>query len=76
MFGQTWPFLAVVKISAVLPKDPTYESVFFFTLHCNVHNVHTKKLTNIRARKISILALKCTFLGQNRLNIYNQFEKE
>ena len=35
-------------------------------------SVPTKKLNNIEVGKRSILTLKCTFLGQNRLNIYNK----
>ena len=34
--------------------------------------VRTKKLTSVKMGKLSIFALKCTFLGQNRLDIYNQ----
>lgn len=31
-------------------------------------SICTKKLTHIKVRKLSILALKCTYLGENRIN--------
>ena len=34
-------------------------------------SVHTIKLINKEVRKLSVLSLKCTVLGQNRLNVCN-----
>ena len=37
------------------------------------YGVCTKKLVNIKSRKLSIFALKCNFLGPNWLKIWNLF---
>ena len=36
--------------------------------------ISTKWLINIKVRKGPILALKCTFLGQTKLNMFNQLK--
>ena len=58
-----------------LAKSIVFQSCCFhiqsFSLHCSIH---TKKVDYKKVRKWSILALKCTFLGQNRLNIYNKLQ--
>ena len=64
--------LAVLKISSILLKYPTFEGVYFIFSWKNKYKIrvsvlYTKKWIIIIARKLQILALKCTFLGQNRL---------
>ena len=68
--------MAVLKISSILIKYHTFNGVFSYfhgqnkykirvSVHCSLRS---KKLINIKVRKISILAIKNTFLVQNRLN--------
>jgi hypothetical protein len=68
---QTALFFAVLEITAGFFSMFLWAKKYIirFSAHCRVR---TKKLINIKVRKMSILAMKCTFLGQNRLNIYNQ----
>ena len=41
-----------------------------YRIRVSLHlNIHTKKLIHIKVRNISFLALKYTFLGQNRLKM-------
>ena len=53
--GKTGSILAVLKISAILPRYPNFESVFDVFAHCSVH---TKMLINIKLRKMSIFGSK------------------
>ena len=68
---------AVVKISATLKKYPTFEDIFSYFNEQNKYKIrvsvhcrsHTKKLINIKLKKLSILAIKCTFFGQNLFHV-------
>ena len=75
-------FSAVLANRAVFGSSEDYcnftKGLFFSCFHgqkCTFsahRRVRIKKLINIKLRNMSILAIKCTFLGQNWLNIYNQ----
>ena len=64
-------------LSRLLLKYPHFDCFLYFhgenkykiriSAHCSIN---TKKLINTKVGKGSIFALKCTFLGQNRLSIY------
>jgi hypothetical protein len=66
-----------MKIYSILLKYPTFEDGFFHifvskkskTRVSVLCSVPTKKLINIKVRKIAISSLKYTFLGQNRLKM-------
>ena len=49
--GQTGPFLALLKISAILLKDPTFDDVFFSCFH-------REKSTKLKFLQILASALK------------------
>ena len=72
--GQTALFLTVLKITAILLKGGFFMFLWAkmymmrFSAHCRVR---IKKLVNIKLRNMSILAIKCTFLGQTRHNTKN-----
>ena len=67
-----------IEISGISQRYHTLEGVFFkvFISRQNKYyikvfvpcRVGTKKLINIKVRKLKSFALKCTLLGQNRLN--------
>ena len=62
---------AVLKISEILLKYPTFEGVFYVlrvenknkiivSVNCSIH---TKKLINIKVRKLYMFSLKSKFFG-------------
>ena len=63
-----WAARTVLNVSAILLK---YQGAFFIfswektnCVHCSAH---TKKLINLKVRKMSILALSFNYLDQNRV---------
>ena len=70
-FGADWAVRAVLKISAILLKYPTrviFSGQNKYRIRVSVHSsVCSKKLVDIKVRKLSILAAKCTFWGQKSL---------
>ena len=65
------------EISSLLLQCSTFEGFYFYVFMNKMNekidflylvcSIRTKKLHNIKVRKIAIFALKHTFLGQNRL---------
>ena len=64
--GSTKNFCDFAQVSILLLRGNNYKIILI--LYIAASRVPTKKLIDIKVRKLSIFALKCNLRGQNRLN--------